>query len=313
VKSGREDAGLPVGTRVEGVVRQAIPARGNEPGVLDMDFRRVIYPDGESQSIDASLISLDARSIKRTESGRLVASVDKSKDRLQWIGIGAGAGFILSKLTRGNLLQDILLGAGAGYLFNEFKKDKPGDVNLKAGTEFGVRLDRQVTVYTNDDRERTRPASEERYSGGDRDREYDVDIPAPRRERDRWDREDEAPYSEDEIGVMIDDRNVRFNGDKPFVRGGVVFVPLEPVARTARIDYRYDASRRMIRMRNGEVRVSIDSRIAIVNGERRRLNAAPELRSGTVYVPMEFLAFAANGTVYRDRASNTVVVLTERY
>src|SRR5437588_426473 len=80
--------------------------------------------------------------------GRLVATNDKSKDRTKFIGIGAGAGLLIGALTKQNTLASIFLGAGAGYAANELGNKKPSDVSLKAGTEFGVRLDRQFTFDT---------------------------------------------------------------------------------------------------------------------------------------------------------------------
>ena len=60
VKYGRDDAGMPEGTRVEGVVREAIPSGNGKPGVLDIDFTRVVFPSGNTKTLDASLISLDS-------------------------------------------------------------------------------------------------------------------------------------------------------------------------------------------------------------------------------------------------------------
>jgi hypothetical protein len=42
---------------------------------------------------------------------------------------------------------DTLLGAGAGYLYNQVQKKGAGNVNLKAGTEVGVKLDQRLS-YT---------------------------------------------------------------------------------------------------------------------------------------------------------------------
>lgn len=306
VRYGREDAGLPEGTRVEGVVREALPAADGKPGVLDMDFRRMVFPNGEARPFDGALSSLDGKSVRRDSYGRLVASSDKSKDRLKWVGIGAGAGLLISALTKNNVLLSTLLGGGAGYLYNELTNKKPGDVNLKANSEFGVRLERQFAFYTD------RPASafaatHDRYDARDRDEEGD----RYNRRDDRW-RERGDTADREEIGVLVDDRSVRFGEARPFQRGSVVFVPIEPVARAAKFDYRYDPERQMIRARGGALRLAVGSRVALFNGERRRLDAAPEVRNGTVYVPMPFLALAAGGSAYWDAGSRTVILTTAR-
>jgi hypothetical protein len=160
LESGRDDAGLPVGTKVQGVIHEAIPSRNGKPGVLDVDFRRIIFPDGTERTLDASVISLDNKSINRGDNGRLVArSSNANNERLKWVGIGAGAGLLLSTLTKGNTLLDTLLGGGAGYLYNELQRKGAGDVNLKAGTEMGVKLNRSFAFSSdrlNSDYDRSR-------------------------------------------------------------------------------------------------------------------------------------------------------------
>jgi len=147
VENGRDDAGLPPGTRFEGVVREAIPSRNGKPGVLDVDFRRIILPDGTSRTINATVTSLDGKYVSRDGSGRLQAKSNAGNERLKWVGIGAGAGLLLGTLTKGNQLLDTILGAGAGYLYNETQRKGGSNVNLKAGTELGVRIDQRF-AYT---------------------------------------------------------------------------------------------------------------------------------------------------------------------
>jgi hypothetical protein len=143
VENGADDAGLPQGTQFEGVVREAIPSRDGKPGVLDVDFRRVIFPDGAARTIQASVSGLDNKSVVRT-SGRLQARSRTGNNRMKWIGIGAGAGLLISTLTKGNALVDSLLGAGAGFLYNELQRKGAGNVELSSGTQMGVRLDQRL-------------------------------------------------------------------------------------------------------------------------------------------------------------------------
>jgi hypothetical protein len=299
VRYGQDDAGLPEGTRVEGVMREVLPAADGKPGVLDMDFRRMVTPGGQTRTITGSLVALDAKSVQRSESGRLVASTDKGKDRLKWIGIGAGAGLLAGVLTKGNKLVDTLLGAGAGYLYNEFgNKPKPGDVNLKSGTEFGIRLDRQLTFDTNrTDDYNTSGITPSGTSGTVRN----AVIPT---------QGDGAVGSGEDIGMLIDDRDVSFGSAKPFMRGSQVLVPLDTVSRAANFDYRYNAQQRTIRARNNTLRLGLGSRIAVLNGQRSRLPAAAEIRNGTLYVPLQFIGLATGGSTNWDSGSRTIVLTT---
>jgi hypothetical protein len=256
----------------------------------------MVTPGGQVRPLAGSLIALDAKSVQRSESGRMVATADKSKDRLKFIGIGAGAGLLIGVLTKGDTLTDTLLGAAAGYLYNEFgNKPKPGDVNLKAGTEFGVRLDRELVFQTNQpDLYLASAQSREGMDPASLRNDRPADIP--------------TGGSSEDIGMMINDQNVTFDSAKPFMRNGVAFVPLESVAKAASFDYSYTPDRQMIQARSGALRMGIGSRIAVLNGVRHRLNAVPEVRNGVVYVPMQFIGLATGGSVHWDASSRTVVL-----
>lgn len=326
VGNGPEAAGLPLGTYVEGVIREAIPSRDGKPGILDIDFRKLVIPGDDGYTIDGTLASLDAKAVKRTESGRLEASGDKSKDRGKWVGIGAGAGLVLSTITKGNTIFNTVLGAGAGYLFNEFSKQKVGDVNLKEGTKFGIRLERQLsfngdrrtTTTTRDsdgdkyyrpgnrtdkqDKTRTEP---DRITGEHRDRD-----PEPTRQIER----DPVPQSNSsDIGVLVDDREVKFSSTvKPFRKGEVTFIPLEQFAKATGYLYDYDGTTKVIKSRKSKLTLAVGSRVAMVNGNRKLLEGKAETKNGAIFVPAEFLGLALNGSVDWDSGSNTVIVTTHR-
>jgi hypothetical protein len=139
---------LPRGTRVEGVVADVQRASKDKPGMVDVDFRALRLADGERIPIVGSPVSLDDKSVRRTDDGRLVARSTKKKDKTKFIAYGAGAGFLISTLTGGGGLKGALLGAAAGYLYGQTSKDKMNgrEVTLKPGTQFGVRLDRRLAL-----------------------------------------------------------------------------------------------------------------------------------------------------------------------
>ena len=56
--SGYED--LPSGTQIEGHVAAVQPMTSDQPGILDLKFDRIDFPNGQSQGIDGSLISLNS-------------------------------------------------------------------------------------------------------------------------------------------------------------------------------------------------------------------------------------------------------------
>lgn len=146
---GNNNAGLPDGTKVEGVVRSAEAKSGKEPGKLDLDFTRLVLPGGHSYPINGTPIDPGGKNVTR-KNGRLVAKPgNNGPSRLTYVGIGAGAGLLVNVLThRKGTLVDTLIGAGLGYGAGSVIKSGKStrDVDLKVGTKMGVRLDRSIAI-----------------------------------------------------------------------------------------------------------------------------------------------------------------------
>lgn len=148
VRSGNDDyMGLPIGTKIEGRVVTAKAKEGRNPGLLELDFRRVLLPDGRTTAIDGSLISLDDKNVNRDSEGVYTAKSTSKDQRMVYAGYGAGAGLIVGLLTK-KPLEGALLGGVLGYLFGEVNRqnERAADVQLRRGTEFGVRLDRDLVL-----------------------------------------------------------------------------------------------------------------------------------------------------------------------
>jgi hypothetical protein len=290
--SGLADFGLPAGTRVEGVVRDARPQHDRRPGVLDLDFRRVLLPDGEKFAINGSLIGLDNKSVKKTPDGRLIALPSHQNDKLTYMGYGAGAGFVIGALTH-RPVEDTLLGGGIGFLIGALQdKNKVRDVNLKAGTEFGIRLDRRLALTSD---------------GGKADPQYHITEGANAKPGGH-DHDADGPA----IGVLIGDRNVNFDsGAQPFLSNGVVMAPVRPVLEALHISYRYDEDDNVIHAKSdrGSVQLALGSAIAVKSdGRRVRLDAPAQRVNGVIYVPAKFLELASGRPVSYDETSRTVII-----
>jgi hypothetical protein len=139
VIGGAESAGLPGGTRFQGVVEEAIPARNGRPGVLTLDIRRLVLPNGTEIAVEARVTSLSGNDVRHLASGRLVAR-NIGSEQGKWIGIGAGAGMLVATESHGNVFLDAVMGGGAGYLYNQLRERGARNVRLSEGTEFGVRI-----------------------------------------------------------------------------------------------------------------------------------------------------------------------------
>ncbi|MHB9131209.1 MAG: copper amine oxidase N-terminal domain-containing protein [Armatimonadota bacterium] len=147
VRSAQDgDAEFPRGTSLVGIVSDVQRKGTGQPGMIDLSFQNALLPDGRKARMTGSLISLDDKSVTQSSDGRLVANSKTSSDRLKFIAIGTGAGLIIGKLLKQNVIVGGLLGAAAGYIYSEISKDKVKsmDVTVPAGTEFGVRLDHDL-------------------------------------------------------------------------------------------------------------------------------------------------------------------------
>ena len=329
---------LPTGTRVEGVVRDVRAKNGNDPGILDLDFRRLRLPDGHSYAIQGSLIGMDSKSVEKRSDGRLVAKPGHQNDRLTYSGYGAGAGLIVGLLTK-HPLEDTALGGGLGYLFSSLQKGKSQvhDVDLKPGTELGVRLDSAVSLANYGSREdydnyRNRSDDTTRFhrdnnagadnSAGKGGGQYNRDDVTNRDDRNgrgsdgRNDvRGSGAPHDRlnaSNLGVLIGDKNVTFlSTARPFMAKGVVMVPVRPVLDAAHIPFTFDSANQEIRATGdgGRVRLAVGSSIAVVNGSQRvRLDSPAQQLNGTTYVPMKFLSLVTGQEATYDAGSKTVIV-----
>ena len=313
VVEGPDDGGLPYGTRFEGVVRDVARHSGDQPGLLDVDFTTMIFPNEDARRITATLASLDSKSVSRSADGRLVSKGTGSGDRLKWVGIGAGAGLLIGTLTKQSSLLSTILGAGLGYLYSETQNKKPGDVTLKAGTEFGIRIDRSFAyapdtyrnyyrrngAYTYPDDSRTVDPYRRRTDRPLDDPYYDNRSLDPAEDRYYRSRVTRNGFNGD-LRVTVDGRDVRFASERPFIRNGIVMIPLRDVARTAGVTHTYDPETRMLTIRGRNIRMNIDNRFAMVDGRRTRLSARPEIRNGVLFAPMDFVALMVDGDANYD-------------
>ena len=133
------DSEFPAGTKLEGIITEARPAQGKNPGVLDLNFQSAILPDGTRVRVRGDLTSLDQNGVSQ-RGGRLVANGARKNNDLKVIGIGAGAGFILGRVLKTNSTVTTVLGAAGGYLFGRSRDRKAQEARLAQNTTLGVRL-----------------------------------------------------------------------------------------------------------------------------------------------------------------------------
>ncbi len=141
------DSEFPAGTKLRGIITEATPRSGQNPGVLDMRFRTAVLPNGSVVNLVGNPIALDNDSVS-TEGGRFIAKPGARKNNTaKVIGVGAGAGFLIGRLLKKDGALPAIIGAAGGYLFDRSKNkgDQVSDARLAAGTKIGVRLNGAVS------------------------------------------------------------------------------------------------------------------------------------------------------------------------
>jgi hypothetical protein len=136
---------IPVGSKVTGRVDAVTPAgKSGKPGSIDASFTQVRLPNGRHRAINGSLTDLAGNTNADNEG---TASGKKMENRkLIFIGGGGAGGAILGAAIGGGkgALIGGLLGAGGGYLGEKLTKGREAEV--RSGTEFGVYLNRAISM-----------------------------------------------------------------------------------------------------------------------------------------------------------------------
>lgn len=137
---------IPEGSEIIGRVDAVQKAqKGGKPGTIDTSFIQLILPNGQKRAINGSLTELVSDDAKSDSEG--TASGDRMKHRkVIFIGGGGAGGAILGAAIGGGkgALIGGLIGAGGGFLGEKLTKGEEAEV--KAGTEFGVYLNRAIAL-----------------------------------------------------------------------------------------------------------------------------------------------------------------------
>jgi hypothetical protein len=339
--SSADRSGLPTGTRFEGVVTQAQRPTMEEPGVLDMEFRRVVLPDGRAVAFRGELGSLSEEAVRRDSGGRLTSKKRGEKLNTKWIGYGAGGGAVLATVLGGGFLRGALLGGLGGAIYGYLNKSKGGytEVDLAADTEFGIRANQRIAF---EDSPRFRYASRElgpdeeplpapRNAGG-----VSTGTPAPRSTTStsggtaaprsttaasgqRGGTTGTAPVRDERavpqrpVEVRVNGRALSFGELRPFTINGELNVPLAAVARAAglRFQQRAGDSAFTLVTDRGTASGYAGDNVVLFRGQQDQieLQATPFSIDGEIYVGTEFLSRIAEFEARWDR--NTRVLTLE--
>jgi YMGG-like Gly-zipper len=137
---------VPSGSTIMGrVIAVQKAEKDGDPGSLTVGFYNLQLPNGRAVALNGSLTDLEAGNTSSDNEG--TASAKKtSKRNVKFIGGGAGGGAVIGALAGGGKGAAIGAGVGAGVGFLAKKLMKGKEAEVKSGTEFGVILNRPISL-----------------------------------------------------------------------------------------------------------------------------------------------------------------------
>lgn len=136
---------IPVGSKVWGRIASVRRAQRRTPGQITVAFNQVELPTGTRHTINGSLTSLQADDVNSDNESTVSGRGNRKRDAV-FIGGGATTGAIIGAIAGGGKGAAIgaILGGAAGTGARVYEREKEAEV--KSGTEFGVILNRAVSL-----------------------------------------------------------------------------------------------------------------------------------------------------------------------
>jgi hypothetical protein len=136
---------IPVGSKLWGRVTSVTRAQRRKPGSITVGFNQVELPTGARHTINGSLSSLQADDVNSDNEGTVSGRGNRKRDAV-FIGGGAVGGAIIGAIAGGGKGAAIgaILGGAGGTGARVYEREQDADV--KSGTEFGVILNRSVSL-----------------------------------------------------------------------------------------------------------------------------------------------------------------------
>jgi hypothetical protein len=138
---------VPAGSIVTGrvtMVKRA--ARKSKAGQIGVDFTSIRTPRGTSYPISGSLASSEGGEVNTDNEGGVKGRSAKKRN-IGFIGGGAAGGALIGAIAGGGSGAAIGAGVGAGLGIAGSLLSKGKEAEVKSGTEFGVILNRSVSMY----------------------------------------------------------------------------------------------------------------------------------------------------------------------
>lgn len=136
---------IPTGSKVWGRVTTVKRAQRRSPGTISVTFYSVELPNGVKHAINGSLSTLQADDVNADNESTVQGRSNQKRD-IVFIGGGAATGAIIGAIAGGGKGAGIgaLIGGALGTGGRVYEKEQQAEV--KSGTEFGVSLNRSVSL-----------------------------------------------------------------------------------------------------------------------------------------------------------------------
>jgi hypothetical protein len=136
---------IPVGSKVWGRVTSVMPAQRRKPGNIAVSFYQVELPNHVRHAINGSLTTLQTDQVNADNESTVKGRSNQKRD-VVFIGGGAATGALIGAIAGGGKGAAIgaILGGALGTGARVYEKEQEADV--KSGTEFGVILNRAVSL-----------------------------------------------------------------------------------------------------------------------------------------------------------------------
>jgi hypothetical protein len=136
---------IPAGSKVWGRVTTVKRAERRSPGTISVSFNTVELPNGVRHAINGSLTSLQADDVNADNESTVEGRSNQKRDAI-FIGGGAATGAIIGAIAGGGKGAGIgaLIGGALGTGGRVYEKEQQAVV--KSGTEFGVSLNRSMSL-----------------------------------------------------------------------------------------------------------------------------------------------------------------------
>lgn len=119
-----------------------------------------------------------------------------------------------------------------------------------------------------------------------------------------------------EILLTPGSTDIQINGvkakiEKPYKSNGVTMVPLSVITKAFGAKLKFDAKTKVIVLdyNNKTITLTIGSPLALVNGMKKPLQAAPQIKAGTTMVPLRFISEEFGATVSVDGSTGQIKIV----